>query len=98
MILGTPSLIRSVEHAARNALLPLLEPGESTVGVALNVEHTAATPLGAQVVCHARVIYADARQGSHRPVLAHIGAYGSSDDGRHTANAVCPGCYPGSCW
>ena len=25
----------------------------------LNVEHTAATPLGAQVVCRARVIYAD---------------------------------------
>ena len=43
----------------RNAVLPLLEPGEGTVGVVLNVEHTAATPLGAQVVCHARVIYAD---------------------------------------
>ena len=37
----------------------LLEPGESTVGVVISVEHTAATPLGAQVVCRARVIYAD---------------------------------------
>ena len=58
-ILCTPWLIWFLEHAARNAVLPLLEPGEGTVGVVLNVEHTAATPLGAQVVCHARVIYAD---------------------------------------
>ena len=58
-ILCTPWLIWFLEHAARNAVLPLLEPGESTVGVVVNVEHTAATPLGAQVVCRARVIYAD---------------------------------------
>jgi fluoroacetyl-CoA thioesterase len=58
-ILCTPALVWFLEHAARNAVLPLLEPGESTVGVLLNVEHTAATPLGTQVVCYARVIYAD---------------------------------------
>ena len=58
-ILCTPWLIWFLEHAARNAVLPLLESDEGTVGVALNLEHTAATPLGAQVVCHARVIYAD---------------------------------------
>ncbi|MHC4875631.1 MAG: thioesterase family protein [Planctomycetota bacterium] len=58
-ILCTPSLIWFLEHAARNAMLPLLEPGESTVGVIVNVEHTAPTPPGAQVVCRARVIYAD---------------------------------------
>jgi predicted thioesterase len=58
-ILCTPWLVWFLEHAARGAVLPLLEPGESTVGVAVNVEHTAATPLGAQVVCRARVIYAD---------------------------------------
>ena len=58
-ILCTPWLIWFLEHAARNAMLPLLEPGESTVGVVVNVEHIAATPLGEQVVCRARVIYAD---------------------------------------
>ena len=58
-ILCTPWLIWYLEHAARNAVLPLLEPGESTVGVVVNVEHMAATPLGAQVVCQARVIYTD---------------------------------------
>ena len=58
-ILCTPWLVWFLEHAARNAVLPLLEPGESTVGVALNLEHTAATPVGAQVVCRARIITAD---------------------------------------
>ncbi|MCP4785679.1 MAG: thioesterase [Fuerstiella sp.] len=58
-ILCTPWLIWFLEHAARNAMLPLLEPGESTVGVVINVEHLAPTPPGAQVVCRARVIYSD---------------------------------------
>ncbi len=58
-ILCTPWLVWFLEHAARNAVLPLLEPGESTVGVVVNVEHLAATPLGENVVCRARVIYAD---------------------------------------
>lgn len=58
-ILSTPWLIWFLEHAARNAVLPLLEPGERTVGVAIEVEHLAATPVGKQVECRARVIYAD---------------------------------------
>jgi len=58
-ILCTPWLVWFLEHAARKAVLPLLEPGESTVGVTLNIEHTAPTPPGESVVCRARVIYAD---------------------------------------
>ena len=58
-ILSTPCLIWFLEHAARNAVLSLLEAGESTVGVVVNVEHTAATPVGGEVVCRARIIYAD---------------------------------------
>ena len=53
-----------LEHAARNAVLPLLEPGESTVGVAVNVQHLAATPLGGKVVCRARVMSEDDMQVS----------------------------------
>ena len=58
-ILCTPWLVWFLEHAARNAVLPLLDPGESTVGVLVNVEHMAATPMGALVVCRAQVIFAD---------------------------------------
>ena len=55
-ILCTPWLVWFLEHAARNAVLPVLEPGESTVGVAVNVQHLAATPLGEKVICRARVL------------------------------------------
>ena len=42
-------------------MLPLLEAGESTVGVQVDVEHLAPTPLGHQVVCTARIINTDGR-------------------------------------
>lgn len=60
-ILSTPWLIWFLEHAARNAVSPRLEPGESTVGVVVNIKHTAATPPGEKVVCRARVINVDGR-------------------------------------
>jgi fluoroacetyl-CoA thioesterase len=63
-ILCTPSLVWFLEHAARNAVLPVLEQGESTVGVVVNVQHLAATPLGEKVACRARVISVDGTQVS----------------------------------
>ncbi len=55
-VLSTPWLIWFLEHAAREAILSLLEPGESTVGVQVDVRHLAATPLGQKVTCRSRVI------------------------------------------
>ena len=63
-ILCTPWLVWFLEHAARNAVLPLLEPGENTVGVVVNVQHLAATPLGGKVVCRARVLSVDVSEVS----------------------------------
>jgi len=58
-VLSTPWLIWFLEHAARQAVLPFLSPGESTVGTYVEVRHTAATPLGQAVTCRARVVQAD---------------------------------------
>lgn len=58
-VLCTPWLIWFLEHAARAAVLPFLEPGESTVGTEIEVQHFAATPLGHAVVCEARVVRAE---------------------------------------
>ncbi len=60
-VLCTPWLIWFLEHAAREAMLPLLEEHESTVGVLVDVEHLAPTPIGQQVKCKARVINSDGR-------------------------------------
>ncbi len=58
-VLCTPWLIWFLEHAAREAVLPLLDADESTVGSRIDVEHIAATPPGQSVTCTARVIHTD---------------------------------------
>lgn len=58
-VLSTPALIWFLEHAAIEALRPLLEDDETSVGVEVNVEHLAATPSGRSVRCVARVIHHD---------------------------------------
>ena len=58
-VLSTPWLIWFLEHAARQAVLPFLETGESTVGTFVEVRHSAPTPVGQAVTCRARVVRAD---------------------------------------
>ncbi|MBC8357124.1 MAG: thioesterase family protein [Planctomycetes bacterium] len=58
-VLCTPWLVWFLEHAAREAMLPLLDSDESTVGVQVDVEHLAPTPPGQRVSCTARVINTD---------------------------------------
>ena len=50
---------RFLEHSAREAVLPLLNEGERTVSMHGDVQHLAATPLGEQVTCRARVIHSE---------------------------------------
>jgi hypothetical protein len=45
-ILCTPWLVWFLEHAARDAVVPFLDEGESTVGSHVDVDHLAATPVG----------------------------------------------------
>jgi len=60
-ILSTPWLIWFLEHAARDAVIPFLEEGESTVGSNVDIEHLAATPVGQAVTCLARVVHMEGR-------------------------------------
>ena len=54
-VFSTPSMIDLMEHAAREALRPYLEAHEESVGIDVQVEHTAATPIGAEVWAEAKV-------------------------------------------
>ena len=60
--LSTPSMILWLEITARNTVLPLLAPGEDTVGTQVNVSHLAATPLGMKVTCRAQLTAVDRRR------------------------------------
>ena len=48
-----------MERTARKALTPVLEVGERSVGVHVDVRHLAPTPPGHRVVCTARVIHVE---------------------------------------
>jgi fluoroacetyl-CoA thioesterase len=48
-VYSTPNMIRLMEIAAFHALQPYCEGDEITVGTAINIEHRAATGIGAKV-------------------------------------------------
>lgn len=58
-VLATPWLVAYLEYAARDAIAPLLDPNERSVGTFIEVEHLAPAPEGFTVVCRARVIHVD---------------------------------------
>jgi fluoroacetyl-CoA thioesterase len=61
-VLATPIMIGLMEDAARRAVDPLLEPGQMSVGVNLNVTHLAATPVGLRVTARAELTAVDGRR------------------------------------
>jgi predicted thioesterase len=61
-VLSTPSLIGLIERTARQALTPLLDANERTVGMEIDLRHLAPTPVGAKVTLTVRVIRAEGRE------------------------------------
>jgi len=61
-VLATAMMSLAMEMAAMDALKPYLEPGEMSVGVVVNVTHTAATPEGWKVRAEAEVTAAEGRR------------------------------------
>jgi len=54
-VLATPRLAALFEEAACAAIAPDLEPGQTSVGTLIDVEHLAPTPVGGEVVAEARL-------------------------------------------
>ena len=61
-VLGTPFMIMLIEMTARNAMLPLLDPGYDSVGTEVCVRHLAATPIGMEITFKTEVIAVDERK------------------------------------
>lgn len=55
-VLATPMMIALMEGAALKAVQPALPEGYTTVGISLNVSHTAATPVGMKVFSTAELV------------------------------------------
>ena len=89
VVFSTPNMILLMERAARVALQPFLEVGEESVGISVNIEHVAGTPISAQVYGQATVTRVDGRTvdfdvvarddvevlgcGSHRRAIVSLG-------------------------
>ena len=61
-VLATPVMILVMENAALNAIKPFLDAGESAVGIAVDVKHLAATPVGHEVRATAEVVGVDGKR------------------------------------
>jgi predicted thioesterase len=60
-VFATPMMVMLMENAALNAIRPYLDAGESAVGIAVNVQHLAATPAGHEVTAQAEVTKVEGR-------------------------------------
>ncbi|OAF01139.1 thioesterase [Bradyrhizobium centrolobii] len=61
-VLATPVMILIMENAALNAIRPFLDAGESAVGTAVDVQHSAATPVGREVCASAEVVNVEGKR------------------------------------
>ena len=55
-VFSTPSMIACMERAALSSVMPYMDEGFSTVGIGLEVQHLAATPLGETVRTESELI------------------------------------------
>ncbi len=69
-VLSTPHMIGYMERTSRNLLLPMLEPGDDSVGTIVNVAHVGGAPLGTEVMFRAVVEAVNGRR-----VTFHVEAF-----------------------
>ncbi len=59
---STPAMVGHIETTALQSLIPFLDPGEQSVGIRINVAHTAPTPIGMKVTVKTEVQEVDGRR------------------------------------
>lgn len=80
-VFATPAMIMLIEKTAFECTQPFLGEGESTVGTYLDIKHTAASPVGAEIKCRVEIVEIDrSRLVFETKVRDEAGEIGS---GRH---------------
>src|SRR5947208_13973247 len=62
MVYATPRMVSDVEYTCRDFLLQHLDAGEDSVGMRVEIDHLAATPLGMKVSVQVKVVEVDRRK------------------------------------
>jgi fluoroacetyl-CoA thioesterase len=60
-VLSTPSMIQWMELTSRDNAGPMLNPGDDTVGMSVDIKHLAATPVGMKVRVVSRLTKVEGR-------------------------------------
>lgn len=61
-VFATPAMIRLIERAAAELVEKNLPPESTSVGISLDIKHTAPTPLGMRVRADVKIISVDGRK------------------------------------
>jgi len=61
-VFATPAMVALIEAAAVDCVESVLAEGQETLGIHIDVEHIAATPIGMQVTAHAALVARDGRK------------------------------------
>jgi len=61
-VFATPALVALMEETAMDSIADTLEEGITTVGTKINIEHLAASPLGAVIRCESTLVEQDGRR------------------------------------
>lgn len=69
-VYATPELVRDIEQTCLDFLLAHVKPGENSVGIAIDLNHGAATLAGMDVQITATVIAIDGRKVSFKVTAA----------------------------
>lgn len=61
-VFATPMMLALMERASCECLADALEPGQTSVGTSVSIEHTAASPIGAEITATAVITGIDGRK------------------------------------
>lgn len=61
-VFATPAMIALMENAALSSVQPYLPEGHTTVGIKISSSHSAATPVGMEVVAKSELVEIDGKR------------------------------------
>ena len=85
-VFATSRMVALMELAAARVMQKILQPGELSVGVVVDVRHTAATPVGCRVRAVAKYVGPEGRL--HRFQIEAFDEAGSIGDASHTRAVI----------
>jgi predicted thioesterase len=81
-VYATPMMVALMERAACECLADALEPEQTSVGISVDIGHTAASPIGADITATATVVGIDGRKIEFE--VAANDSKGEIGRGKHT--------------